>query len=102
MLPDGPFDIVVADPPWRFASNSKAKPGRNAMRHYACMTQEEINALPVREIATREHSRKPDELQDHVDSVWPAARNLEMFARTPRLGWAQFGNEVEKFAVAAE
>lgn len=47
----GPFDIIVADPAWRFASNSAAKPGRNAMRHYACMTVPQIAALPVRDMA---------------------------------------------------
>ncbi|EYD71787.1 MT-A70 family methyltransferase [Limimaricola hongkongensis] len=43
----GPFDIILADPPWRFASNSEAKPGRNPRRHYPCMRDEEICALPV-------------------------------------------------------
>jgi len=41
------FDIIVSDPPWKFASNSKAKPGRNAMRHYDCMTDAEIKAVNV-------------------------------------------------------
>lgn len=50
-LPAGPFDVIVADPPWRFASNSAARPGRNAMRHYPCMRVEEIAALPVQRIS---------------------------------------------------
>ncbi len=56
MMFDGispPYDLILADPPWRFASNSKAKPGRNAMRHYPCMKVAEIAALPVRELAAR-------------------------------------------------
>lgn len=24
----GPFDVIAADPPWLFASNSEAEPGR--------------------------------------------------------------------------
>jgi N6-adenosine-specific RNA methylase IME4 len=51
---DGGFRVVVADPPWRFRSNSAAKPGRNAMRHYACMSLDEIEALPVAEIAAKD------------------------------------------------
>jgi N6-adenosine-specific RNA methylase IME4 len=43
------YRIVVGDPPWRFKSNSEAKPGRNAMRHYACMTTADICALPVKD-----------------------------------------------------
>jgi N6-adenosine-specific RNA methylase IME4 len=167
-------DIVVADPPWRFSSNSKARPGRNPMRHYECMTDDEIAALPVwswmnkdallflwttapmlmrsswvmtawgfryvsqivwvkdhagtgfwvrnrHEIVLvgrrgrfpcprpapfpdsvitggqREHSRKPEALQDRIDMVWPDASKLEMFARRPRPGWTTWGNEVEKY-----
>lgn len=50
MTDGGPFDIVVADPPWLFTSNSDAKPGRNARRHYSCMRDEEIEALPLPDI----------------------------------------------------
>lgn len=48
---DGPFDVILADPPWRFTSNSAAKPGRNARGHYDCLKLDEIAALPVRDIA---------------------------------------------------
>lgn len=167
--------IVVADPAWRFSSNSVAKPGRNAMRHYPCMKDEEIAALPVSDwtepnallfmwttapmlarsmpildawgfryvsqivwvkgrIGTgfwvrnrheivligkrgkfpcprpapfmdsvitepqREHSRKPEALQDQIDAAWPDAVKLEMFARRPRKGWQAWGNDTERFA----
>lgn len=45
------YRIIAADPPWAFKSNSAAKPGRNAMRHYSCMSLEDIAALPVADIA---------------------------------------------------
>jgi N6-adenosine-specific RNA methylase IME4 len=45
------YRVIAADPPWQFKSNSAAKPGRNAMRHYDCMPLEDINALPVADIA---------------------------------------------------
>jgi len=41
------YRVIAADPPWLFKSNSKAKPGRNAMRHYDTMSLGEIAALPV-------------------------------------------------------
>ena len=170
------YDIIEADPPWKFASNSKAKPGRNAMRHYPCMTDAELSemdvpaaknalmfmwttapmmvrSLPILnawgfryvsqlvwvksrigtgfwarnrheivligkkgkfpcprpapfpdsviEAATREHSRKPDELHKMIDAAWPDARKLEMFARQTRKGWDSFGNETNKFSEEA-
>lgn len=48
------YQIVIADPPWKFASNSKEKPGRNAMGHYDCMPLDEIKALPVRDLVAKD------------------------------------------------
>lgn len=47
----GAHRIVTADPPWIFKSNSEAAPGRNARRHYACMSLADIAALPVQDLA---------------------------------------------------
>jgi N6-adenosine-specific RNA methylase IME4 len=41
----------------------------------------------------REHSRKPDELYDIIESCSPGP-HLELFARHSRLGWKQWGNEI--------
>ncbi len=169
-----PYDVIVADPLWNFASNSAARPGRNARRHYACMSLDAIAELPIKSLAARdsllflwttapfaelafrvvhgwgfvfkteliwrkdriatgfwtrgqhekvylcrrgrfpcprpapfmssvidapvrEHSRKPPELQDRIEEVWPEARKLELFARTRRSGWDAWGNETERF-----
>jgi N6-adenosine-specific RNA methylase IME4 len=53
-LPQGQFGVIVADPPWHFASNSAAKPGRNVRRHYATMTIQDIAAMPVGDLAERD------------------------------------------------
>lgn len=45
----------------------------------------------------REHSRKPDEFYDMVDSLC-VGRKLDFFSREPRDGWEQFGNDKAKFA----
>lgn len=45
------YPVIVADPPWKFRANSRAKPGRNAMRHYDCMTLADITVLPVKDLA---------------------------------------------------
>ena len=41
----------------------------------------------------REHSRKPDELYNIVEQCSPGPY-LELFARHPRPGWIQWGNEL--------
>ena len=47
----GPQDVILADPPWKFASNSEALPGRNPRRHYPCMSVGEIAEMPVAVLA---------------------------------------------------
>lgn len=45
----------------------------------------------------REHSRKPDEMYDLIETMYPGLHRLEMFARTRREGWDCLGDEVGKF-----
>ena len=47
----------------------------------------------------REHSRKPDEIYERIERLVDGPY-LEMFARTRREGWDQWGNETTKFEPA--
>lgn len=53
----------------------------------------QVNMISTRK---REHSRKPDEVYDVIEQCSPDSR-LELFARAPRKGWSQWGNEVETY-----
>jgi len=46
----------------------------------------------------REHSRKPDAAYKYVASLFPTEPKIDVFSREPREGWAQWGNECDKFA----
>jgi len=47
-------------------------------------------------VAKREHSRKPDELYQVIESCSPGPY-LELFARGSRPGWHHWGNEAERY-----
>lgn len=49
----------------------------------------QVNLLPSQK---REHSRKPDRIYDIIEECSPGPY-LELFARFPRAGWTQWGNE---------
>lgn len=49
------------------------------------------------EAPRREHSRKPDEVAEAIETMFPDASKIELFARTTRDGWAVHGNETGKF-----
>ncbi|MFO8079254.1 MAG: MT-A70 family methyltransferase [Armatimonadota bacterium] len=51
----------------------------------------QVNIIPSRK---REHSRKPDELYDIIEDCSPGPY-LELFARYPRQGWFQWGDEAD-------
>jgi len=55
----------------------------------------QVNMLETRK---REHSRKPDELYDVVESC-SRGPYLELFARGTRPGWSAWGNESEKYDI---
>ena len=63
-------------------------------------TIELTNQTSVLHAPMRQHSRKPDEFYEMVESLC-VGRKLDYFSREPRDGWAQFGNEPEKFGSAA-
>jgi N6-adenosine-specific RNA methylase IME4 len=46
------------------------------------------------------HSKKPDELYDMIEHCSPAPF-LELFARTPRRGWIQWGDEIPPGSASA-
>ena len=53
----------------------------------------QVNFLATRK---REHSRKPDEQYELIESCSPGPR-LEMFARGNRANWASWGNQAETY-----
>jgi N6-adenosine-specific RNA methylase IME4 len=52
----------------------------------------QVNLLATRK---REHSRKPDEIFEIIESCSPGPR-LEMFARGTRRGWTTWGNQADE------
>lgn len=49
----------------------------------------------------REHSRKPDETYDRIESL-VGGPYVELFSRSSRKGWDKMGNEIGKFGDEAE
>jgi N6-adenosine-specific RNA methylase IME4 len=55
-LPPGPFDLILADPPWRFLARSRKGLGRSPdgpLGHYDTMDLLAIKSLPVASVAAQ-------------------------------------------------
>lgn len=46
-FPSGPFDVLVADPPWQYGQRTRGLRGTTE-HHYATMTHAELRRLPVK------------------------------------------------------
>ena len=179
-LPSGPFDIVLADPPWRHPGTNHGPNASVGAADYDIVSLRELKRLPVafevkpdaqlylwtsgpllrdaielgeawgfryvtlafvwdkrkttlgyhtmpqteqvllfargRKLDGRAsrnerqliqaprgpHSRKPDQVQESIERMYPSARRLELFARRERPGWTAWGNQVAKDAAPRE
>ena len=66
----------------------------NLHRHHLNESQRAM--VVVLDAPVREHSRKPDEFYEIVEGLC-VGRRLDYFSREKRPGWAQVGNEADKF-----
>jgi N6-adenosine-specific RNA methylase IME4 len=53
-LPMFKYQAILADPPWQFENYSQAGERKSAKRHYETMPTEDIAALPVGHLASRD------------------------------------------------
>lgn len=50
---DKRYEIIYADPAWRFNTYSEKGKGRSAERHYPTMAKADIQRLPIKDIAAK-------------------------------------------------
>ena len=48
------YNVIYADPPWRYRVWSSKGAGRSAEHHYPTMSMEQIKALPVSQLAAKD------------------------------------------------
>ncbi|MGM0408894.1 MAG: MT-A70 family methyltransferase, partial [Bacteroidota bacterium] len=53
--------------------------------------------LTVFEEKAREHSRKPDIAYDIINNFYPNYRKIDVFSREKRIGYDQFGDQIDLF-----
>ena len=120
-LPIGTYNIIYADPPWRYEQRKVQGAAEN---HYPTMSIDELCALPVPELAAKDctlfcllatkgkpkrqsagvhqfiispieqHSKKPDEARNKILALMGNLPRVELFARQKTPGWDAWGNEI--------
>ena len=49
-FPDKKYNIIYADPPWKFKTYSDKGKDRSPEKHYLCMSEKDISNLPIQSI----------------------------------------------------
>ena len=50
-FPDKKYNIIYADPPWKFKTYSDRGKDRSPEKHYLCMSEKDISNLPIQSIS---------------------------------------------------
>lgn len=93
----GRYGVILADPPWSFSLWSAKGAAKSAQAHYACLSADQISALPVRDMAA------PDCLL-FLWATWPmlpvAMRAMEAWGFAYKTGgaWAKQSRSGRKWA----
>lgn len=97
-LPEGKYAVIYADPPWTFQVWSGEGKDRAAENHYPTMTQAEIEALPIADLAA-------DDCALFLWAVWPqlpeALAVIKAWGfeyKTCAFVWAKSTKDGERFA----
>jgi N6-adenosine-specific RNA methylase IME4 len=81
----------------RFGKRGKTlRPATDRVSQIVCRDDGETDPLHSPAILSerREHSRKPEQVYEAIEAMYPNLPRLELFARNPREGWKQWGNQV--------
>ncbi len=84
--------------PYLVGRRGNLKRQSNSVRDSITTVERHIEAFTTNiDSERREHSRKPQEMRDNLDLLFPHVRGCELFAREPWAGRDVWGNEVNKF-----
>lgn len=98
-LPMFGFEIIYADPPWSFDNWSEKGEDRNPNQHYDTMPCEEIAALPVGELASRDCACFLWAIDPLLDKAFETLRRWGFRFVTVAFTWAKLNPSGEGYAM---
>lgn len=98
-LPMFGFDIIYADPPWSFDNWSEKGEDRNPNQHYDTIGWEEIAALPVGELASRNCACFLWAIDPLLDKAFETLRRWGFRYATVAFTWAKLNPSGQGYAM---
>jgi N6-adenosine-specific RNA methylase IME4 len=83
------YNAIYADPPWTFTTRSDKGKDRSPEQHYDCMTLDEIKALPVAELATKDCVLFMWIIDTHAEMAFEVLKAWGFTYKTKGFTWAK-------------
>lgn len=98
-LPPGPFACILADPPWSFLTYGKKRttPHRGAEEHYSVMTAEDLRALPVEGVASKDCALFLWVVDSHLDEAIELGKAWGFEFKTIAFIWCKTTQRAKQF-----
>lgn len=91
------YGAILADPPWSFLTRSDKGKDRSAEQHYACMTLDEIKAMPVGEIAAKDCALFMWVIDTHLPMALDVISAWGFTYKTVAFTWAKLNREFASY-----
>lgn len=93
-LPEGPFTVVLADPPWSFKSFSgkTGTPHRSANDHYVTTATAALADIPVASVCAKDAALFMWVVDSHMDEAFELAKSWGFKFKTKAFTWVKLTN----------
>jgi N6-adenosine-specific RNA methylase IME4 len=98
-LPRNHYQVVLADPPWRFLTRSEKGLGKSPDRHYRTMTLDEVKALPVRDVCAKNAVLFLWIIDTHAEMAFEVVKAWGFKYKTVGLYWAKTTKDGKSFPI---
>jgi N6-adenosine-specific RNA methylase IME4 len=99
---DKKYQVILADPPWRFKTYSEAGRDRSADRHYPTQGIEWIKSLPVQKLADRRCALFMWVIDTHLDQGFDVLKAWGFKYKTVGFYWAKLNKSAKKESINAD
>lgn len=91
------YSVIYADPAWTFTTRANTGKGRSPEQHYDCMTLDDIKALPVKDLASKNCVLLLWVIDTHLEMALDVIRAWGFTYKTKGFNWVKTNRDGSPF-----
>lgn len=95
MNTDKKYQLIYADPPWRFQTYSEKGEGKSASQHYQVQSLEDIKKMPVKNLADKKCALAMWTIDTHLEMSFEVIKAWGFKYVTPVFYWAKLNKSAK-------